>query len=172
MPEIKLIVNGKLHQLIIPAEALLVDVLRDVLGLTGTKKGCGIGECGACTVIMDGQTVNSCLVPAVQADGARITTIEGIAVDGNLHPVQKAFLEHDAVHCGFCTPGMILSVINLLEHNPDPSDFEIREAIAGNLCRCTGYKQIIDAVKSLRPFSPATRKTASDIAVEKNRIIR
>ena len=167
MPEIQLIVNHRTYQLSIPAEALLVDVLRDVLGLTGTKKGCEIGECGACTVIMDGKTVNSCLVPAVQADGTRITTIEGIAADGSLHPVQKAFLEYDAVHCGFCTPGMILSVINLLEHNPNPSDFEIKEAIAGNLCRCTGYKPIVDAVKSLLPFSAETHRAGSDVPAEK-----
>ena len=117
--------------------------------MTGTKKGCEIGECGACTVIMNGKTVNSCLVLAAQADGAKITTIEGVANNGDLHPVQQTFLEHDAVHCGFCTPGMVLSAINLLDHNPNPTEFEIREAIAGNLCRCTGYQQIVEAIQSV-----------------------
>jgi len=128
---------------------LLVDLLRDHIGLTGTKKGCEIGECGACTVIMNGKTVNSCLVLAVQADNSEITTIEGVATNGGLHKIQQAFLEHDAVHCGFCTPGMVLSAINLLNHNPNPSEFEIREAIAGNLCRCTGYQQIVEAIQSV-----------------------
>ena len=128
---------------------MLVDLLRDNLGLTGTKKGCEIGECGACTVIMDGKAVNSCLVLAIQADGSKIRTIEGISENGELHPLQKAFLEHDAVHCGFCTPGMVLSAISLLEQNPEPTEYEIREAIAGNLCRCTGYQQIVDAIQSV-----------------------
>lgn len=145
----KIKINRKQYELAIEPDLLLVDLLRDHLGLTGTKKGCEIGECGACTVIMNGQTVNSCLVLAVQADGAEITTIEGVANNGDLHPVQQAFLEHDAVHCGFCTPGMVLSAINLLNHSPNPTEFEIREAIAGNLCRCTGYQQIVEAIQSV-----------------------
>ena len=149
MITIKIKVNDKNYELSVNPDLLLVDLLRDHIGLTGTKKGCEIGECGACTVIMNGKTVNSCLVLAVQADGAEITTIEGVANKGDLHPVQQAFLEHDAVHCGFCTPGMILSAINLLDQKPSPSEFEIREAIAGNLCRCTGYQQIVEAVQSV-----------------------
>jgi carbon-monoxide dehydrogenase small subunit len=147
--EIRLTVNWQKYTLKIEPEVLLVDLLRDNLGLTGTKKGCEIGECGACTVIMDGKAVNSCLVLAIQADGSKIRTIEGISENGELHPLQKAFLEHDAVHCGFCTPGMVLSAISLLEQNPEPTEYEIREAIAGNLCRCTGYQQIVDAIQSV-----------------------
>ena len=149
MAEIRLTVNWQKYTLKIEPEVLLVDLLRDNLGLTGTKKGCEIGECGACTVIMDGKAVNSCLVLAIQADGSKIRTIEGISENGELHPLQKAFLEHDAVHCGFCTPGMVLSAISLLEQNPEPTEYEIREAIAGNLCRCTGYQQIVDAIQSV-----------------------
>ena len=149
MAEIRLTVNWQKYNLKIEPEVLLVDLLRDNLGLTGTKKGCEIGECGACTVIMDGKAVNSCLVLAIQADGSKIRTIEGISENGELHPLQKAFLEHDAVHCGFCTPGMVLSAISLLEQNPEPTEYEIREAIAGNLCRCTGYQQIVDALQSV-----------------------
>lgn len=149
MKQINLKVNHKKYTLQIDPDLLLVDLLRETLGLTGTKKGCEIGECGACTVIMNGQTVNSCLVLAVQADESEITTIEGLAHDNTLHPVQQAFLDHDAVHCGFCTPGMILSAVNLLNHNPNPTEFEIREAIAGNLCRCTGYQQIVEAIQSV-----------------------
>ncbi|MEJ2544097.1 MAG: (2Fe-2S)-binding protein [Calditrichaceae bacterium] len=149
MIKIRIKVNKKNYELSVNPDLLLVDLLRDHIGLTGTKKGCEIGECGACTVIMNGKAVNSCLVLAVQADGAEITTIEGIAQNGDLHPVQQAFLEHDAVHCGFCTPGMVLSAINLLAHNPKPSEFEIREAIAGNLCRCTGYQQIVEAIQAV-----------------------
>lgn len=149
MVKIRIKINNKKYELSIKPDLLLVDLLRDNIGLTGTKKGCEIGECGACTVIMNEQTINSCLVLAVQADGAEITTIEGVANNGDLHPVQHAFLEHDAVHCGFCTPGMVLSAINLLDHNTKPTEFEIREAIAGNLCRCTGYQQIVEAIKSV-----------------------
>ena len=147
MQNIELNVNGKKYRLTVEDEALLLDVLREDLGLTGTKRGCEIGECGACTVIMDGQTVNSCLVLAAQAHGSEIRTIEGVAQNGKLHPVQQAFIDHDAVHCGFCTPGMVMSTLNLLEHNPHPDEQEIRRAISGNLCRCTGYTQIIEAVR-------------------------
>lgn len=150
MIEIKLNINDIEYQAAIEETATLLDVLREDLGLTGTKRGCEVGECGACTVIMDGKTVNSCLVLAVQAQGCKITTIEGVAKDGELHPVQESFLRHDAVHCGFCTPGMVLSAVNLLERNSHPSEKEIKEALAGNLCRCSGYKQIVEAVKDVR----------------------
>lgn len=146
MIHISLTVNLKQYEIEVRPERKLLDVLRDDLGLTGTKRGCEIGECGACTIIFNGKTVNSCLMLAVQADGAEITTIEGVAQNGKLHPVQQAFLDQDAVHCGFCTPGMVLSAVNLLEQNPKPNEMEIREAIAGNLCRCTGYQQIIEAI--------------------------
>ncbi|MBN2426523.1 MAG: (2Fe-2S)-binding protein [Calditrichaceae bacterium] len=146
MEKIHLQINGRNYHLEVPATELLVDTLRERLGLTGTKKGCEIGECGACTVLIDDKAVNSCLILTAQAEGKKITTIEGVGDYNNLHPVQQAFLNHDAVHCGFCTPGMVLSVIGLLKRNPRPNEKEIREAIAGNLCRCTGYKQIVEAV--------------------------
>jgi carbon-monoxide dehydrogenase small subunit len=127
----------------------LLRLLRDGLGLTGAKCGCEVGECGACTVLFDGEAVNACLILAAQADGASIWTIEGVAPDGRgLHPVQEAFVACDAVHCGFCSPGMVMSAIALLLHNGAPDDAQIKEALAGNLCRCTGYVQIIEAVKS------------------------
>jgi len=151
MQEIKLTINKKVYRLDVPEDRLLLDVIREDLGLTGTKRGCEIGECGACTVILAGKTVNSCLVLAVQADGLEITTIEGVAEDGELHPVQESFLKHDAVQCGFCTPGMVLSAVNLLDQNPNPTELEIKEAIAGNLCRCTGYQQIVKAINEVEP---------------------
>lgn len=131
------------------ANKRLLDVLREDLHLTGTKEGCAIGECGACTVIMNGEAVTSCLMLIGQVQDAEIITIEGLSENGKLHPLQQKFLEHGAVQCGYCTPGMLLSTYALLLKNPNPTDEEIKEAIAGNLCRCTGYKQIIDAVKSL-----------------------
>ncbi|MGZ4898791.1 MAG: (2Fe-2S)-binding protein [Candidatus Angelobacter sp.] len=121
----------------------LLDVLRDDLKMTGVKEGCGEGECGACAVLFNGMLVNSCLVPVCQADGARITTIEGLTVDGEIHPVQRAFIDHGGTQCGFCTPGMIMAVVSLLLENPNPSDADIRRAIAGNLCRCTGYVGVV-----------------------------
>jgi carbon-monoxide dehydrogenase small subunit len=127
----------------------LIDLLRQNFGLTGAKEGCGVGECGACTVILDKQAVNSCLILAVQADSREIITIEGISDGDRLHPLQESFMQHGAVQCGFCTPGMILSAYSLLLRNPQPGEDEIREAIAGNLCRCTGYKQIIEAIKNI-----------------------
>jgi carbon-monoxide dehydrogenase small subunit len=123
----------------------LLDVVRDNLQMTGTKEGCGEGECGACSVLLDGVLVNSCLVPVCQAEGARITTIEGLAANGELHPVQRAFIEHGGTQCGFCTPGMILAVVSLLERNPSPTEDDICKGIAGNLCRCTGYGRIVAA---------------------------
>lgn len=145
---IKLSVNGRDHNVNIEPNARLLDVIRDQLGFTGTKEGCGVGECGTCTVILNGRKVNSCMVLAAQADGSKILTIEGIASDnGSLHPIQEAFIEAGAVQCGFCTPGMVLSAYELLSHNPSPSRDEVKIAISGNLCRCTGYKQIVDAVE-------------------------
>jgi carbon-monoxide dehydrogenase small subunit len=126
----------------------LLDILRDDLDLTGTKEGCGIGECGACTVLMDGKAVNACLVIAPQADGKEILTVEGLAKDGKLHPLQQAFLENFAFQCGFCTPGMLLAAKALLDRNSNPSRDEIREGLAGVLCRCTGYVQIFEAVEA------------------------
>jgi carbon-monoxide dehydrogenase small subunit len=127
----------------------LLQLLRDKLELTGTKEGCGMGECGACTVLLDGKTVNSCIFPAMEVDGKSVITIEGLSdVQGNLHAIQKAFVEYGAVQCGFCTPGMVLSAKALLDENPKPTEEEIRNGIAGNLCRCTGYLQIIQAIKA------------------------
>lgn len=149
MDKIKLVmtVNKKTVETEIEPYARLLDVLRDNFGFTGVKEGCGIGECGACTIIMNGRKVNSCMILAAQAQGAEILTIEGVEnADGSMHPVQDAFLEKGAVQCGFCTPGMVISSYHLLNENTDPTDQEIKEAISGNLCRCTGYKQIINAV--------------------------
>ncbi len=146
---VQLTINDKEYDIAVQANETLVDVLRYRLGLTGTKKGCGQGDCGSCTVIMDGNTVNSCLVLAVQANGSRITTIEGLETGEGLHPVQKAFIEHGAIQCGFCSSGMILSAKNLLDKNPKPTEGEIRSALSGNLCRCTGYQKIVEAVQSI-----------------------
>jgi xanthine dehydrogenase iron-sulfur cluster and FAD-binding subunit A len=139
-------INGRLHTLTTPANRTLLDLLRDQLGLLGTKCGCEIGECGACTVLLEGEPVNSCLVLAPQIDGREVMTVEGLARDGKLHPLQESFLDHDAVHCGFCTPGMLVSAKALLDWNPRPTETEIRTAISGNLCRCTGYQQIVEAI--------------------------
>jgi len=147
MMDIKLVVNKKLYMLNIDPRERLIDVLRIRIGLMGTKEGCGEGECGACTVIIDGKTVNSCLILAAQADECDITTIEGIGNRRSPHPVQKAFVEVGAVQCGFCTPGMVLSAKNLLDKIAHPSDQEIGIAMSGNLCRCTGYDKILRAVK-------------------------
>ncbi|HBE45625.1 MAG TPA: (2Fe-2S)-binding protein [Deltaproteobacteria bacterium] len=141
-----LTVNNKVYEIAVAPNRTLTQVLREDLNLTGTKEGCGIGDCGACAVIMDGRPVNSCLVLAVQANGSDITTIEGIAEREKLHPVQQAFVEHGAIQCGFCTSGMIISAKSLLDKKPKPSELEIREAISGNLCRCTGYQKIVEAI--------------------------
>ena len=144
--EIELKVNGESHKLDVFPMARLLDVLREDLRLTGTKEGCGEGECGACTVILDGQIVNSCLVPVAQANGAKITTIEGVANGDELHSVQQAFIDHGGAQCGICTPGMILAAVDLLERNPSPTESDIRNGLAGNLCRCTGYMKIFESV--------------------------
>jgi carbon-monoxide dehydrogenase small subunit len=144
--KITLTVNNQQYMRECAPSKLLLDFLREDIGLTGTKEGCGAGECGACTVIMDGKSVNACLVLAAEADGSTILTIEGEAKGGVLTPLQKKFMEHHAVQCGFCTPGMIMSIQSLLERNAKPSEHDIKEAIEGNFCRCTGYQQIIEAV--------------------------
>ena len=147
--ELTFILNQREVTVSVAPNRRLLDVLREELHLTGTKEGCGIGECGACTVLLNGRPVNSCLILAGQAQGSEITTIEGVETeDGDLHPLQEAFLEEGAVQCGFCTPGMILSALSLLRKNPGPSEDEIKEAISGNLCRCTGYKQIVEAIQA------------------------
>ena len=145
--------NGQAYQLEVSANRTLLDLIREDLGFTGTKRGCEIGECGACTVIIDGQAVNSCLVLAPQVNGKQIITVEGLMENGKLHPLQEAFLDNDAVHCGFCTPGMLMSALALFQENPKPTDEEIRIAISGNLCRCTGYIPIIEAMKKYRDRS-------------------
>lgn len=142
-------VNGEPHEIWVEPNALLLNILRDELGLTGTKYSCGMGQCGSCTVFMNGEPVLSCLTLAIAADGADIVTIEGLAKpDGSLDPVQEAFLDHSAIQCGFCTPGMALMARDLLNTNPRPSESEIREHIKGNLCRCTGYTSIVRAIDS------------------------
>ena len=145
--EITLTVNGREEHVAVPAGMTLLELLRERLVLTGTKEGCGSGECGACTVLFDGKPVTSCLVLAVEADGRDVRTVEGEARDGQLSPLQRAFVEENAVQCGFCTPGMIMAARGLLLRNPDPSEEEIVEAMAGNLCRCTGYEAIKTAVR-------------------------
>lgn len=147
--KIRLHVNGKLYVKETEENRTLLRFLREDLGLTGTKEGCGAGECGACTVILNGETVNSCLVLAGEADGAHIETIEGESAGGTLSPLQQALVDHHAVQCGFCTPGMVMSIRALLRRYAKPSEEKIREAIEGNLCRCTGYRQIVEAVLDL-----------------------
>jgi len=148
MKDIKFVLNGKSYELKIQPWRTLLEVIREDLKLTGPKEGCGQGECGSCTVIMSGKAVNSCLVPAVEADGQEIITIEGLADGENLHPIQDAFVEHAGMQCGFCTPGMIMSAKYLLDRNPDSSLEEIKEGIAGNFCRCTGYTKIVESINA------------------------
>lgn len=145
---IELTINGEARSAQVDAGTRLIDLLRDEFRLTSVKEGCGAGECGACTVLLDGEPVCSCLVPAVQARGHEVLTVEGLARNGELDALQRAFLDCDAVQCGFCTPGMILTARALLRRNPDPSDREIRSALAGNICRCTGYAPIVRAVRT------------------------
>jgi carbon-monoxide dehydrogenase small subunit len=148
MQTLSMKLNGEEVTLQVRPSAMLVEVLRDQLELTGTKVACGEGECGACTVLLDGKPVNSCLVPALKAQGREVMTVEGLASVGELHPLQKAFVEHGAVQCGYCTPGMLMSAKALLDHNPNPTEDEIRLAISGNLCRCTGYAKIVEAIQA------------------------
>jgi carbon-monoxide dehydrogenase small subunit len=140
-------INGKEVHVQVPPNMTLLEFLREELGLTGTKCGCEIGECGACTVLMDGRPVNSCLVLAPQIEGAQIMTVEGLASGEKLHPLQESFLDHDAAHCGFCTPGMLMTATALLNEVPSPDEETVRTAISGNLCRCTGYTQIVEAIR-------------------------
>ncbi len=140
--------NGEEIRIETPSDRRVVDILREDLHLTGTKEGCGTGECGACAILVDGENRLSCLMLAAQLEGRKVTTIEGLAEGERLHPIQQAFVEYGAVQCGFCTPGMILTAVDLLQKNPDPTRMEIREGISGNLCRCTGYQKIVDAIEA------------------------
>ena len=144
-----LTINGKEYELAVAPNMTLADLLREELLLTGTKKGCELGDCGTCTVIMNGKAVNSCLVLAVQASGKEITTVEGLETDDGLHPLQEKFIENGAIQCGFCTSGMLLSAKTLLDKTPKPDELEIRTAISGNLCRCTGYQKIVESIKDV-----------------------
>ncbi len=148
MKRIQLKVNGKNYELEVKPSATLLETLREDLGLTGTKEGCGVGECGACTVILEGEAVNACLVLTAEINGKSVLTIEGLADGGKLHPIQQAFVEVGGMQCGFCTPGMILSAKVLLDRNSNPTDEEIRKGLEGNFCRCTGYTKIIESVKA------------------------
>ncbi|MFO7814150.1 MAG: (2Fe-2S)-binding protein [Halanaerobiales bacterium] len=145
---VSLTVNNKKHEITVEPDERLLDTLRDRLSLTGVKEGCSIGECGACTVILDGEAINSCMVYTFQIDGSEVLTVEGLETNGRLDPLQEAFIDHQAVQCGFCTPGMLMSARALLNKNPDPNRDQIKTAIEGNLCRCTGYQQIIEAIES------------------------
>ncbi len=150
---IRMRVNGKDHTLDVPAQRLLIDCLRYDLGLTGTKEGCSVGVCGACSVLLDGQLVSACLTLAVLADGKEITTVEGLAHDGQLHPVQQAVIDFGGFQCGICTPGMVVAAKALLDTNPNPSDEEIKDWMMGNLCRCTGYYKIIESIQKAHQFA-------------------
>ena len=165
MSAINLRVNGVAHTLDLPPMRRLLDVLREDLRLTGTKEGCGEGECGSCSVLMDGDLVNSCLVPVLQADGATLCTVEGLAQDGRLHPIQRCFLEKGGAQCGICTPGMMLATQHLLERYPQPTDEQIREGLAGNLCRCTGYMRIVEAVREVSNQHAATAANGNGMAI-------
>jgi carbon-monoxide dehydrogenase small subunit len=156
--KIRLLVNEQEYELLVGPNKTLLDVLRDDLGLTGTKRGCDSGECGACTVLLDGIPVLSCITLACEVEGKRIQTIEGMAKDGELHPVQKAFVEYGAIQCGFCTPGMVLSAVALLKRNKTPNTAEIKKAISGNLCRCTGYIKIIEAIQKAASSLPSEKE--------------
>lgn len=149
MKTLDFILNGEACHTEIPEDATLLKVLRDILHLTGTKEGCGEGDCGACTVLVDGRSVNSCLFPAVQAEGCQVMTIEGVEAHPELARIQKAFVDYGAVQCGFCSPGMIMSTVALLQKYPKPTEEEIRRGLSGNICRCTGYQAMVDAIQSL-----------------------
>jgi len=149
VPEhLEIVVNGEQRSLEIEPRTLLVHALRDGLGLTGAHIGCDTSQCGACTVLLDGRAVKSCTVLALQAEGTDVTTIEGLASDGVIHPIQRAFVEHNGLQCGFCTPGMILTAADLLSRDPDPADETIRHALRGNLCRCTGYQSVVESIRA------------------------
>lgn len=161
MHEIEITVNGRAMRTTVEVDETLVDVLRDKLGFVEVKNGCGQGDCGACTVLLDGEAVNSCLTLAVQADGRSVTTTRGLGTPDDPHPLQTAFIDHGAVQCGFCSSGMILSAASLLEQNAAPTRDEIREAISGNLCRCTGYTKIVDAIEDVAGGMELTGKAKS-----------
>ena len=159
---VKVTVNGKVHTHEVEPRLLLVHYIRDVLGLTGTHVGCDTSNCGACTILMHGKAVKSCTVLAVQADGASIRTVEGLATDDKLHPIQEGFWEEHGLQCGFCTPGMMMTVFDLLQRNPDPTEEQIRLGIEGNLCRCTGYQHIVNSVQhAARKMRAGAGRTAS-----------
>jgi carbon-monoxide dehydrogenase small subunit len=164
-PAIRFTVNGESRSVSVPPMKRLLDVLREDLHLTGAKEGCGEGECGSCSVRMNGELVNSCLVPVLQAEGAVIQTVEGLALEGNLHPLQEAFLHHGGAQCGICTPGMLMAAAQLLAESPHPSEAEIREGLAGNLCRCTGFIRIFESVASAsQSAAPAKELEPTDHA--------
>lgn len=160
--KINFVLNGRKVGLEALPDQRVVDLLRQELHLTGTKEGCGAGECGACTILVNGQSRLSCLMLAAQLDGADVTTIEGLTVNGAIHPIQQAFIDHGAVQCGFCSPGMVLSAVDLLQRQPQPSRSAIRRGLSGNLCRCTGYQKIIDAVEAVSQTGPASLPGQSD----------
>jgi carbon-monoxide dehydrogenase small subunit len=165
---IKTRINGEDYEVLVEPRKTLLATLRDQLQLTGTKEGCSTGDCGACTVIMNGKAVTSCLVLAVEADGGKVTTIEGVAADQALHPVQKMMIEKGGIQCGFCTPGMIVSAVQLLRENSNPGERDIRRAIAGNLCRCTGYTKIVEAVQeAAAELRKAKKKPARKVKAAK-----
>jgi len=156
---LELTVNGEVHEVVVDTCRSLLDTLREEVGLTGTKKGCDVGDCGACTVIVDGEPVNACLILAVEAEGRQIETIEAMQEDVDiLHPLQDAFMRHGASQCGFCTPGILMMAKKLLDDHPDPTDADIRFGLSGNICRCTGYTKIFDAIKSAAQVMAATRQ--------------
>ena len=161
---IQIRVNGELKDLLVEPHRILVDLIRQDLGLTGTKKGCGSGDCGSCTVILDGRAVKSCLILAVEVDGSEILTIEGLRSDGKLHPLQEAFIQHGAIQCGFCSPGMMISAKAFLDQCPNPTEEQVKLAISGNLCRCTGYSKIVEAILAVarkeKPSSASAKETA------------
>ncbi|NJN17814.1 MAG: (2Fe-2S)-binding protein [Oscillochloris sp.] len=160
---IRPIVNGVARKVAVEPRQTLADLLREELGLTGTNLGCEHGSCGACTVIVDGKSVRSCLMFAVQTDGCTVTTVEGLASNGDMHPLQQAFWEQQGLQCGFCTPGFLMSAYELLQNNPNPSDDEIRHALSGNICRCTGYQHIIDAVRQAAQAGAAPAAATPDM---------